>query len=82
MKTIIAVVAALLAVPAAAQQSADRRPTIAAPAQSGGGAAVSSKPTRYCIADTITGSRMTRKVCKSRDAWLAEGYDPLDQKRK
>lgn len=34
---------------------------------------------RYCVVDTITGSRMPRKVCKTRKEWLGEGVDPLDK---
>ena len=36
-----------------------------------------SKDTRYCIIDRITGSIIERKVCKTRDQWLAQGVDPL-----
>jgi hypothetical protein len=30
---------------------------------------------RYCIVDTITGSRVPVKVCKTRKEWQAEGVD-------
>ena len=34
---------------------------------------------KYCIVDTITGSRLAQKVCKTRDAWMREdGFDPLN----
>lgn len=33
----------------------------------------------YCIVDTITGSRISRKICKTREAWMREdGFDPLN----
>lgn len=34
--------------------------------------------TRYCIVDTVTGSRIPQKVCKTRQQWMAEGFDPLN----
>lgn len=41
----------------------------------------SNKDTRYCIVDRITGSILERKVCKTRDQWLAQGVDPLAEKK-
>ncbi|WP_394653042.1 hypothetical protein [uncultured Sphingomonas sp.] len=35
------------------------------------------KPTLYCIRDTVTGSRIPRKSCKTRVEWMAQGFDPL-----
>ncbi|MEG3125709.1 hypothetical protein [Sphingomonas sp. GB1N7] len=35
------------------------------------------KPTRYCIKETITGSRLPTRVCNTREDWLAQGFDPL-----
>jgi hypothetical protein len=36
---------------------------------------------QYCVQDEITGSRMPRKVCKTRAEWIAEeGFDPLSQR--
>ena len=32
---------------------------------------------KYCVMDETTGSRVARKTCKTREAWLAEGFDPL-----
>lgn len=34
------------------------------------------KPTLYCIRDTVTGSRIPRKSCKTRVEWMAQGFDP------
>ncbi|MBO9622342.1 MAG: hypothetical protein J7500_06480 [Sphingomonas sp.] len=39
------------------------------------------KDTRYCVVDRITGSILEHKVCKTRDQWLAQGFDPLDPKK-
>jgi hypothetical protein len=30
---------------------------------------------KYCVVGTITGSRVARKVCKTREEWEAEGID-------
>lgn len=39
-------------------------------------AAVSDRQ-QYCIVDTPTGTRIVHKICKTRAAWLDEGFDPL-----
>lgn len=31
----------------------------------------------YCVVDTITGSRIPMRVCRSRAEWLYLGFDPL-----
>ena len=33
---------------------------------------------RYCVVETVTGSRIPTKVCKTRDEWKADGFDPLN----
>jgi hypothetical protein len=33
---------------------------------------------KYCIVDTISGSRMPTKVCKTRSEWKKQGVDPLN----
>ena len=35
---------------------------------------------RYCIVDTVTGSRIPVKECRTRADWLKQGFDPLDPK--
>jgi hypothetical protein len=65
--------AAQVAAPASTPATA---PSITAPAQTEGGTA-RAKPTRYCVIGTVTGSRIERKTCHTREAWLAEGFDPL-----
>ena len=32
---------------------------------------------RICVSEAVTGSRVPRKVCKTRERWIKEdGYDP------
>jgi hypothetical protein len=34
---------------------------------------------RYCLVYSITGSRIQRTVCKTRDEWMRdENFDPID----
>jgi hypothetical protein len=40
-------------------------------------AVAKSEKTKYCVVSEITGSRMPRKTCKTRDQWLAQGFDPV-----
>ncbi len=39
-----------------------------------------STKTKYCVMTAVTGSRMDRKVCRTRAEWLAEGFDPHAEK--
>ena len=33
---------------------------------------------KYCVVDTVTGSRLSHKVCKTRQDWISQdGFDPL-----
>ena len=32
---------------------------------------------RYCIVETLTGSRMPQRICHTRAEWLTRGTDPL-----
>lgn len=33
---------------------------------------------KYCVVDTVTGSRLAHKVCKTRQDWISQdGFDPL-----
>lgn len=38
----------------------------------------SDDATKYCIKTTPTGTRMSRKTCKTREGWAREGVD-IDQ---
>jgi hypothetical protein len=40
-------------------------------------AARTAKPVRYCVVETLTGSRIPVKQCQSREDWMAQGFDPL-----
>lgn len=66
------------AAPAQAERNAGTSET-ARPAQAGGGGSSqpSAKPeqVKYCVSDHITGSRMAKKICKTRAQWEAEGVD-------
>jgi hypothetical protein len=53
---------------------------VASSAGSPGAAPVTTKkPTRYCIKVRPTGSILLKTTCKTRDAWLNEGFDPLEK---
>lgn len=42
--------------------------------------APSAKPAtakRYCVIDSVTGSRLPHKTCQTREQWLDQGFDPL-----
>lgn len=41
-------------------------------------AAAPSDQQRYCVEDTLTGSRITHRECKTRAEWMKEGFDPLN----
>ncbi len=54
-------------------------PAAAAPPIAAVAPAKPAKPKRYCIAETASGSHMTRKTCLTLDEWRAQGVD-LSQK--
>jgi len=33
--------------------------------------------TKYCVVDTLTGSHVRQKICRTRKEWLGQGFDPL-----
>ncbi len=76
----IAIFLSLAAAAIGAQASAaDTAATTAATASATAPAAQSAaKPKSYCVKEALTGSRLERKVCKTRDEWLAQGWDPLN----
>lgn len=70
------------AAPAVAANPDNARSTAGAPAPAPTPATadadpVAAKPThaRYCIKDQITGSLISKKVCKTKQEWAAEGVD-------
>ncbi len=65
-----------LAFPVAASGAPKPAETSAADQQ-----ANTTKPQRYCVVDdSLTGSRLAKRECKTLDAWLAEGFDPRAKK--
>jgi hypothetical protein len=68
-----AVAAILLGTPALAAD----RPEPTAPAASAPVTAAPQKNVRYCAEGEITGSRIPRRICKTRADWLKQGVDPL-----
>lgn len=41
-------------------------------------ATTAQRAQRYCIVNSVTGSRIPRRTCKTRAEWLAdENFDPL-----
>ncbi len=78
-KFITATAASLIIATAAPAMARDTAPT--PPAQSIEAPAPKAE-TRYCISDTISGSRLPKKVCKTRDQWIeVDNFDPLAPKR-
>ncbi|NML05516.1 hypothetical protein [Sphingomonas sp. G-3-2-10] len=63
--------------PATAAISRDPAPAKSSQEDQGTPAA---KTKRYCVESDVTGSRMARRTCKTRDQWLKEdGFDPIGQ---
>lgn len=78
MITGFAAAIALTSVPALAETKPGT-PTPAAGVESVEQAAVKDK--RYCIQQTFTGSRVAKKICKTRAQWMTDdNFDPLDPK--
>lgn len=75
--------AAVLSVAASPVIAGENRPAAAptaeAPQAATNSARVATSKTKYCILDQFTGSRIPVKTCKTRDDWLARGFDPLAQ---
>ncbi len=49
-------------------------PTAAQPAEA---VRQPAKVTRYCIRDRREGAIDRRRICRTREAWQARGFDPL-----
>lgn len=56
--------------------AADRAPegTVASAAPA---PASASEKKRYCVVETLTGSHIPTKQCRTRDEWLKRGFDPI-----
>jgi hypothetical protein len=67
---------ALAAGPADAAPRPDTAPAAQTEETSGGAPAVdAAKAKKYCVMQTITGSRMPKKTCRTAEEWKAEGVD-------
>lgn len=43
-------------------------------------ASPSANQKRYCVVDTMTGTRIRTRECKTREEWIREdNFDPLDR---
>lgn len=72
-------IAALTTIAGSAQAAGSRPAADAAPPANATPTAAPSPQAKYCIVDTVTGSRIAKKVCKTRDAWMRDdGFDPLN----
>lgn len=60
----------------AAPAAAEVKPGSPVPTASGTTAPV-AKDKRYCVIEAMTGSRVPRKICKTRARWMDQGFDPL-----
>lgn len=71
----LAAIAVLTAAPALAKAE----PSIPAPAPAAAAASnLTAQNKRYCIVQSMTGSRLPKKICKTRDQWMTDdGFDPL-----
>jgi len=79
MMTGFATAAALTMIAGSAQASEPRAAADAVPAPRATPTAESTSQPKYCMVDTVTGSRIPQKVCKTREAWMREdGFDPLN----
>lgn len=73
---IAAVVGLALPAAASAAPKAAGADTSASEQQSG----IVKSQRYYVVDDSMTGSRLARRECKTLDAWLAEGFDPRAKK--
>lgn len=77
MKTMIAIAAAAASLASFAPASAEPlapKPVSEASSQDGLPAPKTASPQqRVCLVDTITGSRIAQKECRTRDGWKAIG---------
>jgi hypothetical protein len=75
---------ATVAAPAFAEPRTVPAPTTTASSESVDTASTSQpgtkakRATRYCTETEITGSRLPRRHCQTREDWLRDGVDPLD----
>jgi hypothetical protein len=75
VRSFIAAAAALTL--AGTATAAEPKPPVpaAAPTAGAGAGVATSGDKRYCIVETLTGSRVPTKVCKTKREWRAQGVD-------
>ena len=79
LMTGFAAIAALTMIAGSAQAAEPRTTGDATPAARATPTAEPTPQTKYCMVDTVTGSRIPQKICKTRAAWMREdGFDPLN----
>lgn len=71
------VIASLIgfAAPSLAAEPAGSAATVAASAAAPATAASPTAEKRYCVVESLTGSRMPKKVCKTKSEWQQDGMD-------
>lgn len=73
-----ATAATLIAVPALAET----KPGTPTPVASGSAEKAAVRDKRYCIVQNFTGSRVPKKICKTRAQWMDDdNFDPLTVQR-
>ena len=77
----LAAAAALVAGSAIAPASAAVREDPASEAKAGKQSDAKAPARKYCIAGPVTGTHLPKKVCKTRDEWIAQDrWDPVTDK--
>lgn len=76
----VAMLASALALTMAGPAGATPREAPAAPSATATMSTKASDRQRYCIVDTVTGSRLPKRECHTRSEWQALGFDPLAAK--
>ena len=67
---------AAAAVLATAANAAPTSVNPVAPRTQTGSAPKATAEKQYCINSTMTGSRLPQTTCRTRRAWMADGFDP------
>ena len=80
-KVYLLTAAAVLSVVSAPVSARDARPTTSPePTAENARPRAEASRVKYCVMDETTGSRIARKICRTREEWLSEGFDPLAPK--
>ncbi len=79
MRTLVSGLAAAML--AAGPALAEPKPDAPAPVATGTASGTAAQDKKYCALHSFTGSRLPKKICKTRARWIGEdGFDPLAQK--